>query len=93
MPHVDLLYRAANDQESRQPGLLRDTIPFIVLATLAVIGRFFSTRLRPASFGADDYVCFLALVRVLPLVYQSSRTQIAVNLDFDLGKFRSCYHR
>ena len=66
MPYVELLYRAANDQESRQPSLLKDTTPFIVLATLSVIGRWFSTRLRPASFGADDYVCFLALVRSLP---------------------------
>lgn len=66
MPYADLLYRAANDEASRQPGLLNDTIPFIVLATLAVIGRYISTRIRPASFGAEDHVCFLAFVRVLP---------------------------
>lgn len=71
MPYADLLYRAVNDEASRQSGLLNDTIPFIVLAALAVIGRYFSTRIRPASFGPDDYVCFLAFVRVLPPSYIS----------------------
>ena len=69
--HTDLLEMATNEQASRQGELLSETIPFIVIATLAVIARYFSVRLRPASLGAEDYVCCLALVRSLLPSYAS----------------------
>ncbi len=69
--HTYLLEMATNDQASRQGELLSETVPFIVLATLAVIARYFSIRLRPASLGAEDYVCFLALVKSLLPSYAS----------------------
>lgn len=51
------------DHETRQPEMLRETIPFIILATLSVAARCYSRSLRQAALGADDYVIFLALVR------------------------------
>ena len=59
-----LSLRAEDVYESAQPRMLRETIPFIVLATLAVIGRFISTKFRKASFGPDDYMITVALVRL-----------------------------
>ena len=55
--------RAAVDlQDNRQHEMLRDMIPFVILANLAVVGRFVSRRLRRASIGADDYMIVLGLV-------------------------------
>ena len=62
MARRDLLYRAMNMQEDIQPKMRRETIPFIILATLAVVARGFSRRYRKAAFGADDYMALLALV-------------------------------
>lgn len=56
--------RAADAQETRQPAMLRETIPFIALASLSVLGRFASRRIRKASFGADDYMIIVALARL-----------------------------
>ena len=53
-----------NINESRQPQMLRETIPFIILATLTVVGRFLSRRCRQAPLGADDLAILLALVRI-----------------------------
>jgi len=62
MPHHGLLYRTVDSDENIQPQMLKETIPFIILATFAVVGRYFSRRVRQASFGADDYMVLLALV-------------------------------
>lgn len=62
MARHDLLYRAINSQENIQPEMLKETVPFIILATLAVVARGFSRRYRKAVFGADDYTILLALV-------------------------------
>jgi len=62
MPRHGLAYRIVASDESIQPQMLRETIPFLILATFAVVGRYFSRRLRRTSLGADDYVALLALV-------------------------------
>lgn len=49
-------------QANLQPDMLKETIPFIILATLAVVARGFARRYRKAVFGADDYTTLLALV-------------------------------
>jgi len=54
-----------DNQDNRQPEVLRETIPFVILATLSVIGRIFSRKFRQASYGADDYMIGLALVGAL----------------------------
>ena len=54
--------RASIESDNRQPEILRNTIPFIILATLSVGGRFLARRMRRISLGADDYVIVLALV-------------------------------
>lgn len=54
--------RAVNMKENRQPEMLRDMIPFVILANLAVIGRFTSRRMTRAAIGADDYMILLGLV-------------------------------
>lgn len=54
--------RSTDVYESRQPEILKKTIPFMVLATLAVIARYFSRRFRKASLGADDYFSMASLV-------------------------------
>ena len=51
-----------DSQESIQPDMLKQSVPFIILATLAVVARGFSRRYRKAAFGADDYTIVLALV-------------------------------
>jgi hypothetical protein len=38
------------------------TSVFIVLATLAVIGRFCARRIKSVALGADDWLIFLSLV-------------------------------
>lgn len=58
----DLVYRSMNMQENIQPEMRKEAIPFIVLATLAVVTRGFSRRCRHVAFGADDYMTLLALV-------------------------------
>ena len=55
-------HHIANINESRQPEMLRETVPLAVLAALAVIARFVCVRLRAAPLAADDYVIVLALV-------------------------------
>lgn len=58
----DLLYRAMNVQANMESDMLKETIPFVILATLAVVARGFSRRYRKAVFGADDFTVLLALV-------------------------------
>ena len=48
--------------ENHQGDLLKQTIPLVVLATLAVVGRLISRRLCKTTYGADDYTIVLALV-------------------------------
>ena len=67
MTTVGLFHRAMNSEDNRQSEPLRSIIPCIVLATMAVMGRIFSNRFRPTSYGADDYTIILALVSVLTL--------------------------
>ena len=62
MVYASLLSRAQDNQDSGKNEVLRKTIPFIILATLSVIGRYWSRSFRKASFGADDYVIIPALV-------------------------------
>lgn len=54
--------RSTDVYGSRQPEILKKTIPFMVLATLAVIARCFSRRFREASLDADDYFSMVSLV-------------------------------
>ncbi len=62
MAVTSYVLRSIDLYESRQPEILKKTIPFMVLATLAVIGRYFSRKFRKASFGADDYFSMASLV-------------------------------
>ncbi|KAM0794296.1 hypothetical protein BDR22DRAFT_792637, partial [Usnea florida] len=50
------------NHDSGKSEVLRKTIPFIILATLSVIGRYWSRSFRKASFGADDYIILPALI-------------------------------
>ena len=48
--------------DSRQWVAMREMIPFIVLATLAVLCRFLARRVKNASIGADDYMIVVGLI-------------------------------
>lgn len=48
--------------DGRQHSALAQMIPLVILATLAVIGRFSSRRLMRAQIGADDYTIIVGLV-------------------------------
>ena len=48
--------------QGRQLRALREMIPFVILATLAVICRFLSRRIKRATVGPDDYMIIVGLV-------------------------------
>lgn len=52
----------SNVLTSHQLGAVGKMIPFVVLATLAVICRFLSRKLRKAAIGADDYMVVVGLI-------------------------------
>ena len=54
MARRNLAYSAMNIQESIQPRMRKESIPFVILATLAVVTPGFSRRYPKAAFGADD---------------------------------------
>ena len=56
----------------RSSDIYRQTVPFIVLATVIVATRAAVRKFRSAQYGPDDYVIVVALVRSpsLPLVTQ-----------------------
>lgn len=47
---------------NRQPEILRQTTPFIILATFAVLARYSARKLRKVTLGADDWAIILGLV-------------------------------
>lgn len=48
--------------QGRQQRALGEMIAFVVLATLAVVCRFVSRKLKRAAIGADDYMVIVGLV-------------------------------
>ena len=48
--------------QGRQQRALGEMIPFVVLATLAVICRFLSRRLKKTAIGADDLMVIVGLI-------------------------------
>lgn len=97
MTFIALSKRGGDIHESRQPQVLRETTPLIVLATLSVIGRLLSRRFRNLSLGADDYFIVGALVSRsakfwLSLYHISCMLKCILNLDLLLGPFLSRCH-
>ena len=52
-------------RESQQDVTLKATIPFAVLAVIAVICRFISRRIQKLRFEFDDYMSLAALIFTL----------------------------
>ena len=48
----------------RQRQSLGEMIPFVVLATLAVVCRFLSRKVKRAPIGADDHMIVVGLLFV-----------------------------
>lgn len=59
------------EREDRGSIILRDTVPFLILAWLIVAARLLSRRLVKAFIGGDDYMIVAALVRQIFLVLQA----------------------
>lgn len=53
--------------ESRQPEMLREMIPFVVLACVVVAMRFSVRKWFRIPYGADDYMIVAGLVSTLSL--------------------------
>lgn len=58
---------------SHQLEAVGERIPSVILATLAVICRFLSRKLKKAAIGADDYMVVVGLVCTLTLLFVSAR--------------------
>ena len=48
--------------ESRQPLMLKTTLPFLIISYLAVLARIYARRYMKASLAADDHMILVALV-------------------------------
>lgn len=79
-------------QDNLQPQMLRQTIPFIVLATLAVLGRYCSRKLRQAALGLDDLVILFALVSTPDFCSIILDIHADLCLGIHLGQFRHGCH-
>ena len=51
-----------NTSQNRQGDSLGQMIPFVVLATLAVLCRFLARKVKKTSIGADDYMIVIGLI-------------------------------
>ena len=51
-----------DDPESRQPLMLKTTLPFLIISYLAVLARIYARRYMKTSLAADDYMILVALV-------------------------------
>lgn len=65
----EIAYQLANYEQDKTPALKGSSICLIILATIAVVLRMLSRRIkgkesRMGMFGADDYSIVLALVRM-----------------------------
>lgn len=52
-------------EPNRAPTVLRQNIPFMVLATFAILARIIARKFRAAAYGPDDYMIGVALVKAL----------------------------
>lgn len=98
MAHANLLSRELDNQDGGRSEVLRKTVPFIILATLSVIGRYWARNFRKASLGADDYMILPALVSLMSPLFAGLwilmlDTYIALSLDLHMGRFccRRCW--
>ncbi|KAL9608354.1 MAG: hypothetical protein Q9167_006810 [Letrouitia subvulpina] len=67
--------------ESRQPEMLREMIPFAVLACVAVVMRFSVRKWFRIPYGADDYMIVAGLaVYAISLVYASAISTIKLSI-------------
>ncbi|KAI4161212.1 MAG: hypothetical protein LQ342_005108 [Letrouitia transgressa] len=67
--------------ESRQPEMLREMIPFVVLACVAVAMRFSVRKWFRIPYGADDYMIVAGLaVYAISLVYASAILTIKLSI-------------
>lgn len=71
---------------SRVPEILGALTTLTVLATMAVILRFFARRVAGASYGADDWLILLALVVPAFVIQPEHQLTVASlgNLSFQL---------
>ena len=65
MPMMAPTSSHADLQANRQGVALRATIPFIVLAHIAVVCRFVSRKVQSSRYEFDDYIIVAALIAAM----------------------------